>query len=108
MKKYNAIKRVDVPLLFRLWHDKTIDNRALAAALEVSVGSLWDIKKRYALPSRKHERKKTLASDDPTESEILAACEAIQRGWTAEEREQRSVSPTSSWTPPVARMALTQ
>lgn len=92
-------KPIDVPLLFSLWNTD-IKNRELAARLGIAVSRLWEIRKRYGLPPRKHERKPTL-DDDPTPEQIAERCAVIRRRWSKTEEAMRLVGGASTeWRPP--------
>lgn len=91
-------KPIDVPLLFQLWYTD-IENRALAERLGIAASRLWEIRKRYGLPPRRHERKEKFP-DDPTPEEIEQRCAAIRRKWTQAEEALRLVGRATAWRPP--------
>jgi hypothetical protein len=94
--------KVDVKLLFALWHDKSIKERELAARLGVSQLAIRRLKYRYGLPNRCYvgkSRENDIESPSPEEIEERKA--AIQASWTPEERRSRMVQKTQKrWTPP--------
>lgn len=94
-------RQIDVPELFALWHSD-LKNRELAEKLGVSVSGLWDIRKRYGLPPRKHERKpRQSEDDDPTPEEIEERCAAIRQKWSQTEWSLRRVGGApQQWRPP--------
>jgi hypothetical protein len=88
---------IDVPKLFRLWHTD-LTNEALAREMGVSRKYLWQVRKRYGLPERKHKRNTNIK--DPTQDEIREACARIRERWSNEERERRTCSSAPGWRPP--------
>lgn len=89
---------IDVPTLFKLWFsDKR--NAEVAEALGVGRARLWEISKKYGLPSRKHERGGP-NPEDPTEAQIQERAAEVRSRWTPEMYEQRRVVKTKSWRPP--------
>jgi hypothetical protein len=87
-------KPINVPLLFSLWNTD-IENRALAEKLGIANSRLWEIKKRYGLPSRK--RRHQLETDDPTPEEIAERSAEIRSKWTASEESLRRAGSGDSW-----------
>lgn len=92
-------RNLDVPLIFSLWNTD-LTNRDLAQRIGVSVSSLWDIRKKYGLPPRKHERKEC-PTDDPTPDEIAERCAEVQSRWSLADRKARACKGVvASWSPP--------
>lgn len=92
-------KPIDVPMLFSLWHTE-IENRELAAKLGIAQSRLWEIRHRYGLPPRRHERK-GVGTDDPTPEEIEERCAEIRSRWTPQEEALRLVGRSKQgWRPP--------
>jgi hypothetical protein len=90
-------KPINVPLLFSLWNTD-IENRALAEKLGIANSRLWEIKKRYGLPSRK--RRHQTETDDPTPEEIAERSAQIRAKWTDSEESLRRAGTGESWRPP--------
>lgn len=91
---------MNVPLLFELWFSD-IKNAELAKKLGVSRARLWDIRKRYGLPPRRHERGGTWPRD-PSPQEIEERAAEVRAGWSDEVRQNRGRgSKPQPWRPPV-------
>jgi hypothetical protein len=95
-----APKRLDVPLLFKLWNDHSIEHRELAARLGISMSHLWKVKKQYGLPSRK--RQHVFEEIDPTPEEIEERSAEVRMSWTPEIEALRNTVKTRRWTPPMS------
>ena len=96
-------KVIDVPLLFSLWNT-SIQNRELAGRLGIAVSRLWEIRKRYGLPPRAHERKSPTIDPSPEEIETRSA--VIRRRWTQTETARRLVGENPGWQPPVCKVIV--
>lgn len=95
-------KSIDVPLLFSLWGDTSVENKELSERLGIPLSRLWEVRRRYGLPSRKHERKRPTV--DPSPEEIRAQCEIIRSKWSRAEESQRLVGRgVVRWSPPECR-----
>ena len=100
-------KRVDVPMLFRLWHDYTISNHELMRRLDIQPRTFYALRDRYKLPRRPAvcyaaNSSQEPAEKDPTPEEIAEQTAAIRRGWSEEETARRAGGPSEPerWTPP--------
>jgi hypothetical protein len=96
-------KVIDVPLLFSLWNT-SIQNRELAGRLGIAVSRLWEIRKRYGLPPRAHERKSPTIDPSPEEIETRSA--VVRRRWTQAETARRLVGAIPGWHPPECKVLL--
>lgn len=93
---------MDVPRLFKLWHDYSIANEELMKLLDVKPGAFYRLRVRYGLPSRPMQcwRGTHDESDDPTPEEIAERAAECRQKWSPPERERRNCRPSQAWTPP--------
>lgn len=99
---------MDVPRLFRLWHDYTVSNEELMKLLDIKVGMFYRLREHYKLPKRPPQcwkRKIDMEShdlqDDPTPEEIAERAAFCRSRWTeAEEARRWQRGGCESWTPP--------
>lgn len=79
-------KQIDVPLLFRLWHDRTLHGDEVAARLGVHRSALSQIARDHGLPRRPPIKNRKPESterqpSDPTPEEIAERAAAIRATW---------------------------
>jgi hypothetical protein len=93
---------MDVPRLFRLWHDYSIANEELMKLLDVSPPAFYRLRLKYSLPRRPIQcwRKTNGEPDDPTTEEIAERAAECRQKWSAAERVRRNCHRTETWTPP--------
>ena len=84
-----CVEKVSVPELFRLWGDKSLRTDEIADRLGVSLGSLWKLKVRHALPVRVGAVRLSTANsgrrhDDPTPEQIAERAAECRAKWPKE------------------------
>lgn len=97
-------KKIDVPLLFRLWHmpPNEMPSPEIARQLGITGTYLYQLKQRHKLPDR--ERIRHYDVDDPSEEEIAERAAAIRAAWPEGEAEKRFCGGSSTrWSPPSLR-----
>lgn len=91
------MKRIDVPLFFRLWNAGTSTDD-IAAAMGISRTLVYTNAKRYGLQNR---AVMTAEKNDPPPEVIAQRAAAIRATWTPEEEAKRLVgNATRRWSPP--------
>jgi len=82
---------VDVPLMFRLWADESIQKLEIAKRLGISTSTLASLAKRHHLPQR--PRPRVVVALDPTPNEIAErARECRERHYAERRRESDKVT----------------
>jgi hypothetical protein len=104
-KRHN--RRVDIPMLFRLWHDRSIANHEIMRLLDISRSTLYDLQRRHKLPRRPAPVRpprlpRGPMPNDPSPEEIAERAAEIRRGWSDADIEKRLSGPKTAvrWTPP--------
>lgn len=77
-------RNVDVPLMFRLWADKSIQKWEIAKRLGISESTLASLAKRHHLPQRL--RPQVVLALDPTPDEIAQRARECRERHYAERR----------------------
>ena len=100
-------KRVNVPMLFRLWHDHSVSNHELMRLLDISTPAFYRLREQHKLPRRPASCYAANSSQEshskcPTPEEIAERAASIREGWSDEERVKRMGGSTDPerWTPP--------
>ena len=84
-------RKVNVPLLFRLWFSQISDDD-LCIELRIVRATMGRLAKQYALPPRLHSKGDPQRRlDDPTEKEIAERAAVERSRWTPEEEKRRAV-----------------
>lgn len=96
-----SIRDIDVAELFRLWASD-MTNTELCRHFGINGGSLWSLRKKYALPVRPRVqvRDTTRRPDDPTPQEIAERAAWCREQRTAQEKARNDRAGRIRWTPP--------
>jgi hypothetical protein len=107
MATYRHNTRVDVPTLFRLWHDYNVSNHELMRRLNITLATFYTLRDRHKLPKRPASCYRANSSQEahskcPSPEEIAERAAAIRQGWSDEERVKRmgGSNEPERWTPP--------
>lgn len=88
-------RKVNVPLLFRLWFSDMSDDD-LCIEMRIVRATMTRLAKRYGLPQRLHAKGDPHRRlDDPTEEEIAERAAIERSRWTPEEEKRRAVGRSS-------------
>jgi hypothetical protein len=68
-------RQIDVPMLFRLWTDKTLEVREIASRLDVSSSTVLKEASRRGLPKRRRQVTTKLFDDSEPTPEMIAEYE---------------------------------
>lgn len=93
-----SIRDIDVQELFRLWHSP-MTNAELCKHFEINGGSLWSLRKKYALPARPHAvvRDTLRRPDDPTPEEIAQRAAECRAKRSAQEKARNARAGRVRW-----------
>ena len=83
-KKYE----IDVPLMFRLWHDETLRTEDVALQLGVSTGTLRKVAHGYGLHSRISTPSGEITEAPSRAEELLSQDSLALSPWVAKRAEQ--------------------
>lgn len=93
-----GIREVDVQELFRLWHSP-MTNTELCEHFQITGGSLWSLRVKYALPIRPRvcNRDTQRRPDDPTPEEIAERAAECRARRTKEEKKRMEKMGRTDW-----------
>lgn len=93
-----GIREVNVPELFRLWNSE-MTNTELCEHFQITGGSLWSLRKKYALPQRPKvaNRDTQRRPEDPTPEEIAERAAECRAKRTKEEKARMEKLGRTEW-----------